>query len=604
MPDYIQNNTNSAYIQQAEDTNPIVNTINQYIRKGKYLLKNKEIPTGEYTIPTIVLASALGPYIAGKPVIAGIEMLGASLGGKTLDKISEAITDKDVATNVSEATGLDTEASELLNPGYYGGPKLLKKLLAKGAGEVISAYAAKQLAKAKIPEPNLQPKQIYTIPTETLNKRKAFSITHELTKHSKARQSKLTLAERLGVPKSERNLPYRHPNHGTITQASDDVYIFNRTSDPYDFSIGRQVWKYPKRYYEDDGSLFHNRYTNHWTLKEPVLDHGYGSWATASTTMAYPYRQAVFDNGLPADIEVFDTFWASPNYFTLQGSKARVLTSDYAQYMKLKKQGVNVEFSKEGSDILSKINDLKLQLAGKQYPNASEAFKDPTSKLIGELAERHDAIHRNWAKQFSKNMTQKDMDVIAKEIGYEAGIIDFNHPLSSPTNHAGSPFAHGVDLQDYSPLYRLSRDDVGRFYYRRDYLAPVYKRMVHDYKSLGIDLPTKTNARNYLRDLSFDDIQPINEYFSPSSIWFKDNFVYGAYPRIFNSSGFRGLQDYLTRNRKMPFWLHDILYKKLGGKFITKNSNNISNTKYIDGKYQIPIIGYRKNRSSQIFNRR
>lgn len=72
-----------------------------------------------------IVATALAPTLLKAAISAPLATLattiGGSLGGKALDKASEAITGRDFSTNVAMYSPLTPEMGEILNPGYLAG---------------------------------------------------------------------------------------------------------------------------------------------------------------------------------------------------------------------------------------------------------------------------------------------------------------------------------------------------------------------------------------------------------------------------------------------------------------------------------------------------
>lgn len=72
-----------------------------------------------------IVATALAPTLLKAAISAPLATLattiGGSLGGKAVDKASEAITGRDFSTNVAMYSPLTPEMGEILNPGYTAG---------------------------------------------------------------------------------------------------------------------------------------------------------------------------------------------------------------------------------------------------------------------------------------------------------------------------------------------------------------------------------------------------------------------------------------------------------------------------------------------------
>ena len=118
--------TTQTELREAENVNPIVNTINQYFREGKYTLNNNKVPTFKYSAPIVLLGGATGGTAIQAPLAFLSSMGGAYIGEKAVDYSTKLATGKSWAENVHNWTGLDKNPAALTNPGalvggIYGG---------------------------------------------------------------------------------------------------------------------------------------------------------------------------------------------------------------------------------------------------------------------------------------------------------------------------------------------------------------------------------------------------------------------------------------------------------------------------------------------------
>ena len=553
----------------------------QYFHKGMKRFW-EESPV---SAPTLILGLATLPFGAsilnagktfvtdvttmGKPFyrkLAG-DVLAGTAASTAINEINKAITGKDWNTAVRESlpegpkwipNEVKEFAADATNPGWYVGSNLLTKgfnivsnntltkpignILKKGRNQIaktiVSENLRSNLNKTKIPNPIQNGKviQFQSNPNyEVLypSDIKFKQLTGQLLPK---RKSQLSLAERLGVPKAERNLIYSHPGEGTATMAPENIYLINRSNESiHNFSKGKLVWKYPITYQGDS----YRRFTNHWSFIEPVKSHMGGGWDTAPTTMLYPYKQAVYDNGFPANINIMDTYWANPQYFTLQGDKVRILTSDINQYNILKKQGVNVEFSKEGADLL------------KQIKQTSDQNK------IQELATLHDKIHRNWTLKYTKDVDPNMYNKLAEEVD-KAKLNYDGRPTSKIIEPDGSfhsaPPAHNHSLygRDNNVVWHIGRNvPISKEE------IPVLQRMVREG---DLQVPTFESFKQNLRQIHKRDR---NYYIRMRDLSERPPYSHPNKDAINNAIEFIRFRESLSTYPKV---IQKVFKKKQGGK--------------------------------------
>ena len=571
-------------IQQVGQTQGIGNALYHYqdiINRRSELLKSKGAHWDENEAKRMGVAAMSAPYVTlgaiGASKFAG-KMLGniitnpigfatdMAIGvgmSKLANKISEIRTGKDIYERAQERHPDDPVKAHLSgmlrDPGTYIGLntilrgknayKLSKNLIE--AGGIKNYRIAKAITNrldetipqfhSEIPSPKIIQSNptVEEIPNDLFNQAK-----FELAKRN-ARPSKLSLAERLGVPKAERNLRQRHPNYGTVTEVPDNVYIINRTSEPLDFSQGKLVWKYPKVYAEDG----HKRFTNHWSFHEPVGDHTSGAWSLAPTTILYPYKQAVWDNGFPINADIMDTYWANPNYFTLQGDKVKILTSDLDQYKILKKQGIDVEFSKEGSDMLSRI---------KQNP-----------KLRNELTTQHAKIHEDWVKNYTKDTDLNFYNELNEEI-YKDAIYPNNKPhIVSKVVHYSPSWGYSYETapKTHSGTVYASRHHIGNLEQNLRNGIPFFKHELPTLQKMNreglfAEIPSYAKFKQHIRNLTGINKFRLRDVFNGQR--FYDNMT---------SEDLLEIQKFLDFRKNLSTYPEEIqvLFKKqTGGKLISQ----------------------------------
>lgn len=178
------------------------------------------------------------------------------------------------------------------------------------------------------------------------------------------------------------------------------------------------------------------RYTTHFTTDQPVIGHAAGTWDHSPTTILTPYRDVVEAAGYPTNIDPMDTYFATVNGFNVPHANSKVLTGDKAMFFKLKKAGVDVEYSKESAELVKKMDkvwsrikkpkgdDLKDIKKMQQLAIDNGAARDEWYRLAHE----NDKIHRSWTNKHNPAPTLEQYEQLAKEAGREA-------PLGNPSYH-------------------------------------------------------------------------------------------------------------------------------------------------------------------------
>jgi hypothetical protein len=72
-------------------------------------------------VVSMAMAPALASSMASAPLVTMATLAGGAAGGYAADKASEALTGRDIGTNVAMYTPLSPDLGEMLNPGYFVG---------------------------------------------------------------------------------------------------------------------------------------------------------------------------------------------------------------------------------------------------------------------------------------------------------------------------------------------------------------------------------------------------------------------------------------------------------------------------------------------------
>lgn len=283
-----------------------------------------------------------------------------------------------------------------LNPVF----KLAGKAVLYGAGRLGSNYA-----KAKIISSAMDNSILNKIsPSNIIEK----SIDNTLKNTDSPylgllqKNPKLSLQERLGVPKEIRNRIYK-PNPNAGVESNVDAYLINRSNTPYDFSEGDMRWKTGNSRGSTNSNI---RTTSHFTTDQPVIAHGAGNWDSSSETLIIPYKQMVKSAGNPVSIEPMDTYFTSPNSLTVNKEGAKILTGDKRNYLKYKGQGVNAEYSKESENLVNQIRikkdeygRLSKELMENDFNKDVSENKQNIYNQISDLMDQNRKIHYDWVKK-------------------------------------------------------------------------------------------------------------------------------------------------------------------------------------------------------------
>ena len=265
-------------------------------------------------------------------------------------------------------------------------------------------------------------------------------------------QSKLSEAERVGVPRGERNIR----QHGSPKAPYYDYSLLNRSYEPWIINEkGQFVFDSPDKAKKLS--------TIHFSLNEPVRSHIQGSWDDAPTVTILPYRN-MRSQAAPADVAIMDVFF--PNYKGLKVSSrgSKTLTGDRTTFDYYKSHGVDVEFSSELESLRKELEIIKKRL--EEIPPEErykvEAWDVPDYvrdlyKRQEEITDEMDRIVRDWSKKNTKYIPSFEK---LNEFGKAEGFDMDNYPywfgtpirdndrmgklsldyewVSDPSNHAGA----------------------------------------------------------------------------------------------------------------------------------------------------------------------
>lgn len=376
------------YIRQAE----------RHLRNGEVEAANTDVKAG--LLGTVAGAALAAPIIASTPAAAMsapqffaysqmqalptatriaskvVPFLGSIVGGHAVNEASQALTDKTFGENVYDTVSQALPnyvqnnkhvqawgpvISEFLNPGYIAGGWATSKLPST-VSDIATNIAAKRAAA-----PKTSPKIEYSnwggefVDDVAVNSRQQYL----------PKPSKLSEAERLGIPKHIRTNKFKYPKAGLSTDAN--VYMVHRSDDvwpvegdmirfkmgrPYDVTVEHEltaetIAKHPEWYpegtmpYKEEEVFTKYPFSMHFTHGDEVASHMQGDWGGRKVTYLVPYKDIVAKNGAPYSVEPYDTFWTAGTTFGFDKKGVKALTFDKPTYLKLKSRGIDVEFSPE-----------------------------------------------------------------------------------------------------------------------------------------------------------------------------------------------------------------------------------------------------------------
>lgn len=205
--------------------------------------------------------------------------------------------------------------------------------------------------------------------------------------------SRISMLEKSGVPKSERNLRV----HGTPQAPYYDYSLINKHHEPWTVNErGQFVFDSPEK--SKKLSTFH------FSFNGPVVDHSMGRWSHAPIITIIPYRN-VRSQVSPVDIEIMDTFFPNYNGLKISSRGSKTLTGSRSAFDYYRGKGVDVEFSPEMEVQLQKLQELEGKLKPLKNSPDFDYFSPEVQDLykqIGTTRETIDKIGREWAKQYTK----------------------------------------------------------------------------------------------------------------------------------------------------------------------------------------------------------
>lgn len=212
------------------------------------------------------------------------------------------------------------------------------------------------------------------------------------------RPSKLSDAEKAGVPKGERNLQ----SHGQAQEPYYDYSLINRNNG---------IWKVDEkgRFVFPSPEVSKKLGTIHFSLNNPVETHIGGSWQGMPTTILLPYRN-VRSQVRPASLAIMDTFF--PNYGGLKFSSrgAKVFTGDRKAFEYYKNKGIDVEFSNEIEGYLKRLDEINNKIHTNYNVNSyayRDDFPEELENLVAEKGKLEDLIgnfHKNFSDKYAKKL--------------------------------------------------------------------------------------------------------------------------------------------------------------------------------------------------------
>lgn len=305
-------------------------------------------------------------------------------------------------------------------------------------------------------------------------------------------QSKLTEAEKAGIPKGDRNQSLKtNPLAGVESEV--DTYLINRTNTPFTFVDGKLVWM------PGNARSGESRATVHFTTDQPVIDHGSGSWAAASETFLTPYQQVVRDNGMPMNIEPMDTWFSNQYPFIIRQNGSRIFTSNPRNYYKYLQQGIDVETSKEAQEIYQQIQKAMKErdILEQAFVKTGYAIGSPeqqalikySAEVLDPLLRKHDIIHRNWVKANNRRPTLDTYKQLEKETGLISGVTDYRGKMdyyNAPATHSNIWYTDTMDAKQRFDTFLYQLIEYPNVIKQQDYqlfeqLARKYPELVKDF---------------------------------------------------------------------------------------------------------------------------
>ena len=348
-------------------------------------------------------ASSLLTYGLWPTILSNIgAYVGGEVGHKVGDKIDKHYGTKWVAPTLSFAGGL------------YGGGKgwnTAIKTTAKGwipkssifttTDKFVNSQVVPQMFNQSVNNTALKPITQFRnriIPYKAKINREEMLDTFLKAKWDTEHRAIISDAERLGIPKGERNNRFKYPKFNTA-HTDADFYVIHRSNDVWpvngdmisfqmgmpkqvETKTGQQVIQYPM-------SL-------HTTFGREVQSHMEGGWNNSKITYLIPYKDMVLFNGYPHVTTPMDTYWISGTRIGMPKNNVRALTHDKKTFLQLKRNGINATYNPNASDqnFRQKWIEQQSMLQGMPINNSDPDFVVPKSEIL-KLHNEYDLAHPN-----------------------------------------------------------------------------------------------------------------------------------------------------------------------------------------------------------------
>lgn len=303
-------------------------------------------------------------------------------------------------------------------------------------------------------------------------------------------KSKLSVDEKMGLPKSERNQPIKsNPNAGAVTNV--DTYLINRAYAPWEIRDGKFIFKMGEPI-NVRGLSERAPITFHFTTDTQVKPHSGGDgWANAKTTYLVPYKSVVKHNGMPANIEPMDTWWTAGSTFEFPTQDVKVLTADPKVYRQYKARGIDVEFSPEGRKLVRERKGMS-DIVEQWIRNKQDQFgMRPTVDTYRQM-ERETGLPSN-VRPKKKHLFGDYFE--------ETNIPDYHTGPATHSNSWSFPAMANIGLPD-DPKYFMSSIarnvalDLSKYKTFTFKDLPALQKLAQTHKQFDIQLPTTYGVKN------------------------------------------------------------------------------------------------------------
>lgn len=303
-------------------------------------------------------------------------------------------------------------------------------------------------------------------------------------------KSKLSVDEKMGLPKSERNQPIKsNPNAGVVTNV--DTYLINRAYAPWEIRDGKFIFKMGEPI-NVRGLSERAPITFHFTTDTQVKPHSGGdSWANAKTTYLVPYKSVVKHNGMPANIEPMDTWWTAGSTFEFPTQDVKVLTADPKVYRQYKARGIDVEFSPEGRKLVRERKGMS-DIVEQWIRSKQDQFgMRPTVDTYRQM-ERETGL--------SSNVRPKKKHLFG-DYFEETNVPDYHTGPATHSNSWSFPAMANIGLPD-DPKYFMSSIarnvalDLSKYKTFTFKDLPALQKLAQTHKQFDIQLPTTYGTKN------------------------------------------------------------------------------------------------------------